>query len=85
MTVEPPPNHAVDAGELVATFLVEAARQGWPRLLVSGFLLEPGESSHQALAWGVLDLAASDPTQAAKIARRLVAAITNQTNAKEKP
>lgn len=74
---------AVEAGELVASFLVEAARQGWPRLLVAGFLLEPGESSHTALAWGVLDLAGTDPQNALRIARRLVAAVTTNTTKTE--
>lgn len=83
MTLESTPDHAVEAGELVCDYLVEAARQGWPRLLVSGFLLEPGQGAHEALAHGVLELAATDPTHALRIARRLVAAITTNNETKE--
>ena len=81
-TVAHPTTAGNEAGELVAVFLVEAARQGYPRLLVAGFLLEPGEGAHQALAHGVLDLASGDPDHALRIARRLVAAI-NKTKPKE--
>ena len=76
---------AVEAGALVAEFLVESARQHYPRLVVAGFLLEPGQASHEALAHGVLELGATDPTHALRIARRLAAAVTTNTTNTEAP
>ena len=67
------------AGEAVADWLIESAGRGYPAVMSENRPLGAGRHAHELAARRLLDLAATDPARARRIAVELLASLDPAT------
>ena len=67
------------AGEAIADWLIETAGRGYPAVMSEDRPLGAGRHAHELAARRLLDLAATDPARARRIAVELLASLDPAT------